>query len=84
MNDKLIYKDFDRERIDRGNLTLSTAAEALRCGLVTDADYSRFESEIFDELARLITKYTRGESAAMRASRRSSSSFSASTTTTRT
>ena len=62
MNDKLIYKDFDRERIDRGNLTLSTAAEALRCGLVTDADYSRFESEIFDELARLITKYTRGES----------------------
>ena len=62
MNDKLIYKDFDRERIDRGNLTLSTAAEALRCGLVTDADYSRIESEIFDELARLITKYTRGES----------------------
>ena len=62
MNDKLIYKDFDRERIDRGNLILSTAAEALRCGLVTDADYSRFESEIFDELARLITKYTRGES----------------------
>ena len=55
MNDKLIYKDFDRERIDRGNLTLSTAAEALRCGLVTDADYSRFEAEIFDELARLIT-----------------------------
>lgn len=62
MNDKLIYKDFDRERIDRGNLTLSTAAEALRCGLVTDADYSHFESEIFDELARLITKYTREES----------------------
>lgn len=62
MNNTLIYKDFDRERIDRRNLTLSTAAEALRCGLVTDADYSRFESEVFDELARLITKYTRGES----------------------
>ncbi|MFQ9146744.1 MAG: hypothetical protein ACLR5G_00100 [Eubacteriales bacterium] len=49
MNDKLIYKDFDRERIDRGNLTLNRRRSSPSGW--TDADYSRFESEIFDELA---------------------------------
>ncbi|MBQ8510110.1 MAG: hypothetical protein IJ493_09425 [Clostridia bacterium] len=52
----------DPSRIDRGNYTLTLAAEALRCGTCTDEQHMALQNDIFTCLAGQISRYTGGES----------------------
>lgn len=53
---------FDEKNISRSNLTISTAAEALRSGIVSGQKYSAFENALFAALAERIHEYTGGRS----------------------